>query len=162
MPAFLPAPGVPVGTVIMHAGSVPAGYLECDGRAVSRTQYAALFAAISTLHGAGDGFTTFNLPNCPGRVVVGAGTGTSLTTRTVGDTGGAETHTLSIAEMPAHTHQQQKAGSGAGGSLEFYTISGSTGSSPNTAGRPATTSIGGSGSHNNMQPFVVMRFCIKY
>ena len=57
--------GVPVGTIIPFAGnSVPQGYLLCDGSAISRTTYASLFAVIGTIYGAGDGSTTFNLPNC--------------------------------------------------------------------------------------------------
>lgn len=62
-----------------YAGStIPTGWLECDGTAVSRTTYAALFAAISTTWGTGDGSTTFNLPDCRGRVPLGAGTGTNF------------------------------------------------------------------------------------
>lgn len=65
---------VPVGTVLPFAGaSAPTGYLLCNGAAVSRTTYAALFAAIGELYGAGDGSTTFNLPNVVGRMPVGAG-----------------------------------------------------------------------------------------
>ena len=63
---------VPVGTVLDYAGSaVPSGYLECDGSAVSRTAYPALFASIGTTWGAGDGSTTFNIPDLRGRVAVG-------------------------------------------------------------------------------------------
>ncbi|MBR1951950.1 MAG: tail fiber protein [Lentisphaeria bacterium] len=51
------------GTVILKAGAIPAGYLECDGLAKSRTEYADLFAAIGTTYGTGDGSTTFNLPD---------------------------------------------------------------------------------------------------
>lgn len=56
--------GVPIGTIIPFAGnSVPQGYLLCDGSAISRTDYASLFAVIGTIYGAGDGNSTFNLPN---------------------------------------------------------------------------------------------------
>lgn len=73
--------GVPPGVVANYAGSsAPAGWLMCDGSAVSRSTYAALFAAISTTWGAGDGSTTFNLPDPRGRVGVGAGTGTQTET----------------------------------------------------------------------------------
>jgi len=62
----------PVGSFLCFAGNtVPAGYLLCNGAAVSRETYAALFAVIGTLYGAGDGSTTFNLPNCDGRVLQG-------------------------------------------------------------------------------------------
>lgn len=69
---------IPAGVVMDYAGpSVPTGWLECDGAAVSRATYAALFTAISTTWGAGDGSTTFNLPNFRGRARIGRGTGTA-------------------------------------------------------------------------------------
>jgi microcystin-dependent protein len=90
---------VPIGTVLDYAGStVPTGYLECDGSAVSRTTYPLLYAAIGTTWGAGDGSTTFNLPNLGGRACIGKGS------RNVGNTGGSETHTLTSDEMPSHCH----------------------------------------------------------
>ena len=65
--------GWPAGVIIPFAGtSVPTGYLLCNGAAVSRTDYANLFAAIGTLYGAGDGSTTFNLPDARDRVLQGA------------------------------------------------------------------------------------------
>jgi microcystin-dependent protein len=87
----------------MFAGSsAPTGYLLCDGTAVSRSTYSALFAITSTTYGVGDGTTTFNLPDLRTRVPVGKNaTGTFAT---LGGTGGAETHTLTSAEMPAHVH----------------------------------------------------------
>ena len=66
---------VPAGTMQMFAGNtIPAGWLLCDGSAVSRTNYAKLFSAIGTTWGAGDGSTTFNLPNSIGRFAEGAAT----------------------------------------------------------------------------------------
>ena len=66
---------VPAGTMQMFAGNtIPAGWLLCDGSAVSRTDYAKLFSAIGTTWGAGDGSTTFNLPNSIGRFAEGAAT----------------------------------------------------------------------------------------
>jgi len=74
-----PAPGVPAGVIEAFAGSVaPSGYLFCDGSAVSRTTYAALFAAIGSGYGAGDGSTTFNLPDLQGRIPVGLGTNAAV------------------------------------------------------------------------------------
>lgn len=68
---------LPAGLMFPYAGSsIPTGWLDCDGSAISRTTYAALFAAISTAWGAGDGSLTFNLPDCRGRAPIGAGTGT--------------------------------------------------------------------------------------
>lgn len=87
-----------------HA-STPAKCLRCDGSAVSRVTYAALFAVIGTDWGAGDGSTTFNLPPLSGRLRLGEGGGHAVT-----DTGGAETHTLTLAEIPAHAHGVNDAG----------------------------------------------------
>jgi microcystin-dependent protein len=65
----------PKGTVIAFAGnSAPAGYLICNGAAVSRTTYAGLFAVIGTTYGAGDGSTTFNLPDLTDKFIQGSGT----------------------------------------------------------------------------------------
>lgn len=97
---------VPVGTVISTALSATiSGWLLCDGAAVSRTTYAGLFAAIGTTYGAGDGSTTFAVPNLAGRVPVGkAASGTFVT---LGSTGGAETHlhtNSSTDTTGAHVH----------------------------------------------------------
>lgn len=93
---------MPTGTVIAYAGSAtPTGYLACDGSAVSRTTYAALFTAISTTWGVGDGVTTFNVPDLRGRQLIGSGTGAGLTARTLGTQNiGAETVTLDTLNMP--------------------------------------------------------------
>lgn len=89
------------GLIEPFAGStVPAGYLLCDGAAVSRTTYATLFAVIGTTFGAGDGSTTFNVPDLSGRVPLGASS-----THLLGSTGGSETVTLTEQELPAHVHE---------------------------------------------------------
>ena len=91
---------VPSGVMLPYAGaSAPTGWLLCDGSAVSRTTYAALFAAIGTAYGTGDGSTTFNLPNTQDRIPVGVSG-----TRARGTTGGASTVTLTTAQLPAHSH----------------------------------------------------------
>ena len=95
------------GIIQMFAGATaPDGWLNCDGSAVSRTTYATLFAAIGTTWGAGDGSTTFNVPDLRGRAPIGSGTGSGLSARTLGDNGGAESVTLTAAQsgLPAHTH----------------------------------------------------------
>lgn len=97
----MPAPG----TVIDWAGNgTPVGYLPCDGAAVSRTTYAALWEAIGTLWGAGNGSTTFNVPDLRGRALIGAGTGSGLTPRSVGQTGGAENVVITMDYLTPHTH----------------------------------------------------------
>jgi len=108
------------GTVLPFAGAAsPTGWLLCYGQAVSRVTYAALFAVIGTTYGAGDGSTTFNVPDLRGRVAAGmdnmggtaanrltnSGTGNpGVNGATLGATGGADRHTLGAAEMPSHTH----------------------------------------------------------
>ena len=81
------------------------GWLCCDGRSLSRTEYASLFAIIGTSFGSASG-STFNLPNCRGKVLgsVGQDLGHSLTERDLGDYAGSETHTLTTAQMPSHNH----------------------------------------------------------
>ncbi|QEC50835.1 tail fiber protein [Baekduia soli] len=88
---------VPIGGMLPWAGagaSLPFGWLYCDGRAVSRSTFAALYAVIGTAYGVGDGSTTFNVPDARGRVLVmeDAGAGRLATANTRGATGGAETH----------------------------------------------------------------------
>lgn len=108
---------IPLGSVLPFAGAAaPTGFLLCYGQAVSRTTYAALFGVIGATYGAGDGSTTFNLPDLRGRVIAGKDNmgGTSANRLTgqsggldgdvLGATGGAETHTLSEAQLAAHTH----------------------------------------------------------
>lgn len=97
--------GLPVGSVVPYAGSsVPPGYLFCDGTPANRTTYAALFSVLGTTYGAGDGSTTFGLPDLRGRAPIGVGTGTGLTARALAATGGEEAHVETNAEVGAHTH----------------------------------------------------------
>jgi microcystin-dependent protein len=97
---------VPSGTINQTArATAPAGYLLCDGSAISRTTYSSLFDAIGTAYGAGDNSTTFNIPNLRGRVPVGFDS-SQTEFDTLGEIGGAKTHTLTSAEMPSHTHIQ--------------------------------------------------------
>jgi microcystin-dependent protein len=93
---------LPPGIIVPYGGTTaPAGWLMCDGTAQSRVTYSALFALIGTTYGAGDGSTTFNLPNLQGRVPVGKNTATFSV---LGQTGGEETHVIVTGEMPIHTH----------------------------------------------------------
>jgi len=97
---------LPIGAMIDYAaGSVPSGYLLCDGSAVSRTTYALLFNVIGTTWGNGDGVTTFNVPDFRRAVAVGSGgAGTGVLGNAVGNAGGAETHVISGTELPVHNH----------------------------------------------------------
>lgn len=147
----------PTGFMVAYAGgSAPIGWLLCDGSAVSRATYAALFALIATTYGVGNGSTTFNLPDLRGRTAIGSGTGSGLTARTLAQTMGEENHQLSTAELPAHTHTLQKTGttanSTAGVASELWQAGAFSG----------TTGFQGSDTpHNNMQPSVALNFIIK-
>lgn len=160
------AVSIPTGSVMPYAGATePSGWLFAFGQTVSRVTYAALFAAIGTTYGAGDGVSTFALPDLRGRVVAGQDDmgGTSANRLTglaggvdgdvLGGTGGLETHTLTTAQIPAHTHTSF----GASGSGSFY-----PGGSPGSSGTSSNTgSTGGGGSHNNVQPTIVLNYIIK-
>jgi microcystin-dependent protein len=153
---------VPPGSVVDFAGSsAPTGWLLCAGQAVSRTNFANLFAAIGTTFGVGDGGTTFNLPDLRGRVAAGRddmnGTaanrlttgGSGINGSSLGASGGTQTHTLSTSEMPSHTHS----GGIAGG------IEGLIGSGSSSIGN--TGSTGGGGAHQNTQPTLILNKIIK-
>lgn len=104
----------PIGIVADFAGTTPpVGWMFCYGQTLSRTTYAQLFAVIGVTFGAGDNSTTFTLPDCRGRVTAGKDNmgGTSADRLTaplngdvLGQTGGAEGHVLTVAQMPAHDH----------------------------------------------------------
>ena len=106
---------MPTGAMLEYGGSAaPTGWLLCDGSAVSRTTYSALFAVLSTAYGAGDGSTTFNVPDRRGKFGIGVNgtytrgsSGGSTTTSSAGShdhTGNAGATTLSTSQIPAHTH----------------------------------------------------------
>lgn len=155
-------PGVPLGflpagTVVWKASTnVPVGWLECDGRAINRADFPALFADIGVLYGAGNGSTTFNIPTQHRRTIVGRGGLASATLgNTVASIGGSESHLLLTDEMPAHYHGVALAGStivsGIGDMSAVVKVGGTT-----------NTSIAGANApHNNMQPSLVMMMIIK-
>jgi microcystin-dependent protein len=150
---------VPIGSLQLWAGptgSPPAGWLVCNGQAVNRTTYADLFAVVGTTYGVGDGVTTFNLPDLRAAVPVGNTGGAAVggLTLAVGDDGGATTHTLTAAEMPAHTHTVPGGSGAGGGSAQFGYF--------NTPGTALATSSAGSGDpHNNMPPYVAITYLIR-
>lgn len=173
---------IPAGTIIMSACvSEPGGWLDCNGRLLTVSTYQDLFTAIGYSFGGSD--SSFNIPDMRGRAGIGLGQGTSLTNRTLAATGGSETHTLSTTEMPSHSHNITDPGH----THTQTTVNddfNSTGSYPNyntpsfaqydSAGSKTWSNInsantgisinstGGGGAHNNMQPFVVLRYLIKY
>ena len=168
----------PAGSVMDYAGSTaPTGWLLCYGQAVSRTGYAALFSAIGTTYGVGDGSTTFNLPDLRGRVLAGkddmggsaasritAG-GSGITGTTLGAAGGSQTHTLTVAELAVHGHSVPEArhsapataanpGARLGGAQ--YTNDG-----PSETAWSGSNNAGSGNAHNNTQPTLIMNKIIK-
>ena len=116
-----PVGGAPSATFVAGdykfsaSSAAQSGWLLCYGQAISRTTYSALYAAIGTTYGAGDGSTTFNLPDCRGRVLAGADNmggvaAGRLTGYTIAVAGGEQTHTLATTEMPSHNHTASDAG----------------------------------------------------
>lgn len=169
------------GTVKDFAGSTaPAGWLLCYGQNVSRSTYAELFATIGTTYGAGDGSTTFALPDARGRAIAGkddmggssANRLTNLSGGVDGDilgaNGGAESHILTTAQIPAHNHRIL-IGWAAGGTTSdtigyANTYTGARGYQTNTggSGTPAIENTGGGGAHNNVQPTLILNKIIAY
>jgi microcystin-dependent protein len=149
----------PIGAIMeWPSNTIPMGYLLCDGSAVSRTEYDALFNVIGTTYGAGNGSTTFNLPNIKGRIPVGRDTGQSEFD-TLGETGGEKTHKLTQSELPRFNN-------GLSGSAGDYAVT--TGGGMNAvaigtkAGSGATFMIeGGDQAHNNLQPYIVLNYIIR-
>jgi microcystin-dependent protein len=141
------------------------GWLLCDGRSLSRTEYSDLFVAIGTAFGSDNG-TTFKLPDARGRVLGAIGSGAGLTARSLGDTVGAETHTLTTGEMPSHNHGVTDPGhthsySNNSGDQNVNTLTTQNDAADqveyNQTTGSSTTGItinntGGGGAHNNMQP----------
>ncbi len=177
----------PIGSVIDYAGAVaPEGWLLCFGQEVSRSAYSALFSAIGTTYGTGNGSTTFNLPDCRGRVTAGrdnmggtdAGRLTKiLSSRNLGGTGGVQEHTLTVAQMPAHSHSGTTSTNGA---HSHSMSSGDTaGWGTNVDGTPqsnrtlntnsagahnhtfTTNSVGGDQPHPNVQPTIIFNKIIR-
>jgi len=106
--------GLPVGTILMYGSiTAPAGFLNCNGSAVSRTTYSALFSVIGTTFGAGNGTTTFNLPDTTNNTVRGG-----YSSGNIGVTAGADSVTLTVGNIAPHGHGLSQNGqnfSGGGG-----------------------------------------------
>ena len=172
------AQGVNTGIIVPWSStSIPSGFLECNGSNVSRSTYSDLFAVVGTTYGAGDGATTFGLPDLQNNVALGrsnnkalASTGGADTVSTAGSVsvaGSAADHTLTTDEMAAHTHNQAYTSSGpyaAGeGTIQITsTTSGAAGQS-SAHGHNITVNAGTyTGSATSvLQPFVTLLYLIK-
>jgi microcystin-dependent protein len=159
----------PVGSMLDYGGTAaPTYWLLCYGQAIDRTTYSALFTAIGTTFGVGDGVATFNVPDIRGRVTAGqddmggssANRLTGLTGGVDGDVlggvGGLETHTLAVTEIPALTYTISgtgPAGGTTGTRLAFINASNNAGDVTATA---AVTTNAGGGAHNNVQPTIIV------
>lgn len=163
---------IPIGTIIEYSSGIAPtniplrlGWLECNGQAISRTIYASLFARISTGYGPGDGSTTFNLPDRRGRAAVGIGVANNSTNGLItnatanniriGGTFGAETQTLTVQQIPPHTHSYNAQ------YRQMYDQD-----SPISTFDPGgvlrtTTSTGGGQAHPNVQPSIFMTYYIR-
>ena len=155
---------IPTGAVNPYAGTTePSGWLFCYGQAISRSTYADLFGVISTTYGVGDGVTTFNLPDLRGRVVAGqddmGGTSANRLTGqsggvngdTLGGSGGAETHQLTVAQLPSFSQRSTTA-----------TVTPAfADAAPNQAASPTNTTVGSDTPHNNVQPTFILNYIIK-
>jgi len=176
---------VPGDIITSASPTAPFGTLACVGGTASRTgaTTAALFAAISTTYGAGDGSTTFGLPDYRSRTLVASGQGAGLTNRVLAATGGEEAHVLSTGEMPSHSHGGAVSsvgnhshggvtGTALGGGVWF--VNGGTafgtlntdafhshGITPDGAHNHTITAEGGGAGHNVMQPFAVAHYYVK-
>jgi microcystin-dependent protein len=157
---------VPTGGMMMWGtASAPSGYLLCNGSAVSRSTYSALFAVVGTAFGSGDGSTTFNLPDFRDRFPVGAGT-----TYSANSTGGSKdaitvSHTHTVTDS-GHTHQLTDYAVGTVATGTYVVPSTNDGSASSTTTKTATTGIsinstGSSGTNANLPPYLGVYFIIK-
>jgi microcystin-dependent protein len=147
---------------IMSFGFAPKGWALCNGQLLPINQNQALFSLLGTTYG-GDGRVNFGLPDLQGRTPIHMGS-----SHTLGERGGEQSHTLSISEIPTHTHTLN--GTSSTGTL-IIAAGNLLGASPSqmyqapdnnlVAMNPASIpNIGGSQAHLNMQPFLILNFCI--
>jgi microcystin-dependent protein len=163
--------GVNTGLIIpWSAASIPSGFLECNGAAVNRTTYAALFAVISTTYGAGDGTTTFNLPDLTDKTVVNKSNtknlaqtmGANTVTQTGNVGGNAANTTLQTSQIGAHTHSTNQVTMGGYGGGMSMTGTGSTTNTGSDGAHTHTLSATFTGSADSvLQPYLVLIYIIK-
>lgn len=166
-----------LGQIILFAGDyAPEGWVVCNGQLLSVNQYQALFSLIGTTYG-GDGHNTFGIPDLRSRVPVGQGAGPNLTPRTIGQTGGAETVTLTATQMPAHNHTFYASGNTATTTVPTNNVlasmptnnvfyfdepAGST-LTPTAYAGASLSQVGGNQAHENRMPFTAINYlmCVE-
>ena len=157
-----------LGEIGIFSGNFPPrGWAFCDGQLLPINQNQALFALLGTTYG-GNGRTTFALPDLRGRMPIHGGQGNGLSNRTLGEAGGAETHTLRTEEMPAHAHAAGAAsGAGTSASPKGNVWAGSVRRDNQYAGggdavmKPdAVAASGGGRPHENMPPYLALSYVI--
>lgn len=157
---------LPIGAQVPFGGNtIPEGWLLCDGRAVSRTTYKELFAVIGTAYGAGNGSTTFNLPDKRGRVSVGRNS-SDTSFSVIGKKGGAKTVQLKVEHMPSHTHTSPYNAGAQWLNSSGYANNNSAWQYGYVFNRDeivgSLKSTGGDKAHDNLQPYEVDNYIIKY
>lgn len=162
---------MPTGTILAFGGAdAPSGFRLCDGQTISRTTYAALFAVVGTAFGAGDGSTTFRLPDLRGRVLAGkdnlGGTpanrltsASGFASNNIGETAGGETHTLTAAQMPVHDHAIRFKNAGTAGSGSG--LMRSNAGADDGGSQAFADDAGGGAAHPNVQPTMIVNWIIK-
>jgi len=157
-----------VGEIRMFAGNfAPRGWAFCDGQLLAVSQNDALFSLLGTIYG-GDGRTTFGLPDLRGRIPIHAGHGPGLSERRLGAKGGEETVTLTVNQLPSHTHPLQCSSQnalqtspngtvlGQATSIDLYRVT-----EPDASlSSQSITNTGGSRSHTNEMPYLCIHFII--
>lgn len=158
---FLVPDSIPIGMVVeFPSDNIPDNWLLCNGQAVSRTDYAELFAAIGTTWGAGDGSTTFNVPTKEGLVTVGKKASDS-DFNTLGKTGGEKTHKLTEEELTEHQHAISCPNAEGPYTANIAQVASSEIKNTWAAIMTTTQSTGGDQPHNNLQPYTTSNFIIK-
>lgn len=149
-----------IGEISWFAGNfAPRGWAFCDGQLLPISSNTALFSLLGTTYG-GDGKTTFALPDMRGRVAIHRGQGPGLSNRSLGEKSGDESTTLTVNQMPAHTHALHASNSAATSASPSGAVPANTGrannydSAVNTDMNPSSiAATGGGQAHNNMQPY---------
>ncbi len=157
-----------IGTVMLFGGNfAPRGWAFCYGQSVLIGEYSALFALIGTIYG-GDGNTTFNLPDLRSRVPIHSGQGAGLSNRTLGEAGGTESVTLTLSQLPNHSHAVGVTSASASTGVPSNAVTLGVASidihstqSANVTLHPQTVSnVGSNQAHENRQPFLAMNYVI--